>query len=175
MNPHTTYIICPFPPPPLLRSDPQVYTAVVELSARLVAEPKVLTAVNELLLASSHKVLEDPQVVDHSKTFVAEVVADDALQRTGQREGGREGSQGLVAECLRPQSRRRLTCPWPPPPFLFPSFPSSSLLRGHGHMELVSIFLPAKTGPGALVRSPMRGRGIHAEWWAGRWVGGECV
>ncbi|TFJ82348.1 hypothetical protein NSK_006321 [Nannochloropsis salina CCMP1776] len=66
-----------------LVQDPEVYAAVVELSARLVAEPKVLTAVNELLLASSHKVLEDPQVVDHSKTFVAEVVADDALQRTG--------------------------------------------------------------------------------------------
>ena len=29
------------------------------------------------------QVLDDPEVAEHSKTFVAEVVADDSLQRTG--------------------------------------------------------------------------------------------
>lgn len=66
-----------------LVKDPEVYTAVVELSTRLVVDPRIQVAVNQLLLTSSHKVLEDPEVVDHSKTFIAEVVADDALQRTG--------------------------------------------------------------------------------------------
>ncbi|CAM9637026.1 unnamed protein product [Ascophyllum nodosum] len=61
----------------------QVFEAVSKLTSRVIQHPEVQASLSEVLAASSHEVLEDPEVLDHSKEFVAQVIGDDAVQRSG--------------------------------------------------------------------------------------------
>lgn len=61
----------------------EVFSAASEVSSRVIQDPDVQETLTAILSASSHKVLEDEQVFDHSKEFVAQVVGDDAVQRSG--------------------------------------------------------------------------------------------
>ena len=61
----------------------EVFVAVSQLSSRVIQDPDVQETLTAILSASSHKVLEDEQVFDHSKEFVAQVVGDDAVQQSG--------------------------------------------------------------------------------------------
>ncbi|CAM9150728.1 unnamed protein product [Phaeothamnion confervicola] len=66
-----------------LTQDEEVFNAVAQLGARLIEHELVQNALAEVLKNSSHVVLNDAVVLAHSKDFVADVVADDAVQRTG--------------------------------------------------------------------------------------------
>lgn len=57
--------------------------AVLELLNRLFAEPEVQQSVHKLLTESSHAVLNDDSIAEHSRQFVSEVVSDAEVQRTG--------------------------------------------------------------------------------------------
>ena len=46
-------------------------------------EQEVQEAVQKLLVESSHAVLNDGSIADHSRQFVSEVVSDAEVQRTG--------------------------------------------------------------------------------------------
>lgn len=61
----------------------EVFAAVSDLSSRVIQDPDVQETLTAMLSASSHKVLEDEQIFDHSKEFVAQVMGDDAVQRSG--------------------------------------------------------------------------------------------
>ena len=43
---------------------------------------KVMEATQTLLTNSAHKTLNDPEILDHSMEFAADVVGDDVVQRT---------------------------------------------------------------------------------------------
>lgn len=43
---------------------------------------QVMTATQILLTESAHKTLNDPEILDHSMEFAADVVGDDVVQRT---------------------------------------------------------------------------------------------
>ena len=66
-----------------LCKDPAVAAAATELVASMGSVNSVQTSTNNLLMGASHAVMNDPGVMEHSKEFVADVVADDAIQRTG--------------------------------------------------------------------------------------------
>lgn len=48
----------------------------------LIAFAQVLAATQKLLMESAHRALNDEEILDHSMEFVADVVADDTIQRT---------------------------------------------------------------------------------------------
>ncbi|CAN0535886.1 unnamed protein product, partial [Scytosiphon promiscuus] len=52
----------------------EVFAAVSDLSSRVIQDPDVQETLTAMLSASSHKVLEDEQIFDHSKEFVAQVM-----------------------------------------------------------------------------------------------------
>ena len=56
---------------------------MLELLSRLFAEPEVQEAVRNMLTDSSHAVLNDDSIAEHSRRFVSEVVSDAEVQRTG--------------------------------------------------------------------------------------------
>lgn len=66
-----------------LCSDPEVMDASAKLIIELGLQEEITEATAKLLTNSSHVVMSDPEILDHSKEFVADVVADDAIQRTG--------------------------------------------------------------------------------------------
>mmetsp|Transcript_22940 Transcript_22940/g.29789 ORF Transcript_22940/g.29789 Transcript_22940/m.29789 type:complete len:392 (+) Transcript_22940:77-1252(+) len=66
-----------------LSLEEEVYDAVVELTKRVLADESVNAQVVELLSKSSFSVLEDEEVISHSKEFITEVVTDDSIQRKG--------------------------------------------------------------------------------------------
>ncbi|CAM9895236.1 unnamed protein product [Laminaria digitata] len=61
----------------------EVFDAASQLAASVFQDPNIEDMLTAILSASSHKVLEDEQVFDHSKEFVAQVMGDDAVQRSG--------------------------------------------------------------------------------------------
>jgi hypothetical protein len=56
-----------------LLKDKEVLQAVNELCIQVTTSPAVQQHVNALLIQSSQEVLKDPELVDQSKEFVAEV------------------------------------------------------------------------------------------------------
>ncbi|CAN0229952.1 unnamed protein product, partial [Discosporangium mesarthrocarpum] len=61
----------------------KILEAVSDLAGRVMAEEQVRVKLGTMMSASSHKVLEDDTVLLRSKVFVAEVMGDDAVQRSG--------------------------------------------------------------------------------------------
>eukprot|EP00752_Nemacystus_decipiens_P012697 g11249.t1 len=61
----------------------EVYAAVTALASRVIQDPEVQATLSTVLSASSREVLRDQVVFDHSKVFVAQVMGDDAVQRSG--------------------------------------------------------------------------------------------
>ena len=73
--------------PPLLRSvqlcaDPEVFAAASELVAQLGLEEEVRAATSLVMVHSSHTVLNDAGILEHSKEFASDVIGDDSVQRT---------------------------------------------------------------------------------------------
>ena len=66
-----------------LVNDEDVYKELTKLVVKLGEEQEVLDATQQLLTESSHRTLNDPNVLDHSMEFATEVMGDDVLQRTG--------------------------------------------------------------------------------------------
>ncbi len=66
-----------------LVNDEEVYRELTTLVVKLGEEQEVLAATQQLLTKSAHRTLNDPNILDHSMEFAAEVVGDDAVQRTG--------------------------------------------------------------------------------------------
>ncbi|GMI41642.1 hypothetical protein TeGR_g839, partial [Tetraparma gracilis] len=65
-----------------LCADPAVAKAANELAAAIQREPQVRSATAELLTASSHSVMSSPDILDHSKDFISDVILDAGVQRT---------------------------------------------------------------------------------------------
>lgn len=66
-----------------LTEDADVERALSKLATRLLAEDeRVAAATQSLLTESVHRTLNDPDVLDHSMEFAADVVGDDVVQRT---------------------------------------------------------------------------------------------
>ena len=66
-----------------LVNDEEVYKELTKLVVKLGEEQEVLDATQQLLTESSHRTMNDPNVLDHSMEFATEVMGDDVLQRTG--------------------------------------------------------------------------------------------
>lgn len=65
-----------------LTDDQEVNRAVTKMVARLADDEEVMAATQALLTESAHKTLNDPEILDHSMEFAADVVGDDVVQRT---------------------------------------------------------------------------------------------
>lgn len=63
--------------------NPEVLAAVSQLSVDVMATPEVSAATNGLMAAASSKTMEDEDIMDQSREFLADVVGDDRLQREG--------------------------------------------------------------------------------------------
>lgn len=66
-----------------LVNDEEVYRELTTLVVKLGEEQEVLAATQQLLTKSAHRTMNDPNILDHSMEFAAEVVGDDVVQRTG--------------------------------------------------------------------------------------------
>ena len=66
-----------------LVNDEEVYRELMTLIVKLGEEQDVLSATQQLLTKSAHRTMNDPNILDHSMEFAAEVVGDDVVQRTG--------------------------------------------------------------------------------------------
>lgn len=66
-----------------LCAEPEVRSAALELVVALLQEDEVRDAARALLVSTSHRVLENAEVVEHSKQFVAHVARDDSVRRSG--------------------------------------------------------------------------------------------
>lgn len=66
-----------------LINDEEVYRELTTLVVKLGEEQEVLAATQQLLTKSAHRTMNDPNILDHSMEFAAEVVGDDVVQRTG--------------------------------------------------------------------------------------------
>lgn len=66
-----------------LLNDEEVYRELMNLVVKLGEEQEVLAATQQLLTKSAHRTMNDPNVLEHSMEFAAEVVGDDVVQRTG--------------------------------------------------------------------------------------------
>jgi sorbitol-specific phosphotransferase system component IIC len=62
--------------------DEEVLEELVRLLQKLGQDQDVLDATKSLLTESTHNALNDPQILDHSMEFAADVVGDDVVQRT---------------------------------------------------------------------------------------------
>ncbi|KAG5182267.1 hypothetical protein JKP88DRAFT_269953 [Tribonema minus] len=60
-----------------------VYEAFLDMVSRIIAEPRVKEQVSLIMADGSHHVLADADVLQHGKDFVAEVMGDDQVQKTG--------------------------------------------------------------------------------------------
>jgi hypothetical protein len=65
-----------------LCSDPQVLEASTKLASNLQNEPLVYEATSKLMIDSSHEVMNNPEILDHTKDFVSDVITDSSIQRT---------------------------------------------------------------------------------------------
>jgi len=66
-----------------LSKEEQVYLALVELTKRVLMDDSIQAVVSDLLSKSSLSVLEEKKVIEESKKFVAEVVADKTIHKAG--------------------------------------------------------------------------------------------
>jgi hypothetical protein len=62
--------------------DEEVLEELVRLLQKLGQDQDVLDATKTLLTESTHNALNDPEILDHSMEFAADVVGDDVVQRT---------------------------------------------------------------------------------------------
>jgi hypothetical protein len=65
-----------------LLQDDTFQTELVNMIVRISQNEKILEATKVLLTESAHKTLVDPEILDHSMEFAADVVGDDFVQRT---------------------------------------------------------------------------------------------
>ena len=65
-----------------LTKDEDINQAVTEMVVRLTKDDEVMEATHLLLKESTHKTLNDQDILDHSMEFAADVVGDDVVQRT---------------------------------------------------------------------------------------------
>lgn len=65
-----------------LTHDESIKQSLQQLLVRLGKDPEVIYATQSLLTTSAHKTLQDPEVLDHSMEFAANIVGDDVVQRT---------------------------------------------------------------------------------------------
>eukprot|EP00550_Attheya_septentrionalis_P009098 CAMPEP_0198284546 /NCGR_PEP_ID=MMETSP1449-20131203/4001_1 /TAXON_ID=420275 /ORGANISM="Attheya septentrionalis, Strain CCMP2084" /LENGTH=692 /DNA_ID=CAMNT_0043981653 /DNA_START=135 /DNA_END=2210 /DNA_ORIENTATION=- len=80
-----------------LIADEQVYAEFTKLLVRLASEEEVLASTQALLTESTHKALNDPEILDHSMEFATDVVGDDVVQRTSG-----EALRNTVTYAVRP-------------------------------------------------------------------------
>ena len=84
-----------------LTADPEVSKAVEELAIRVMNTNAVVDTTNKLMLDSSKGVMEDATIMEQSREFLTEVVADDRLQR----EGG-DALWNTIAHAVKPSAYR---------------------------------------------------------------------
>lgn len=65
-----------------LLKDKEIYNELTGMVVLLAEENEVLDATRSLLTESAHNALNDPEILDHSMDFAADVVGDDLVQRT---------------------------------------------------------------------------------------------
>lgn len=80
-----------------LLQDEEVYNELTGLVVRLGEDKEVLAATKELLTESAHQALNDPEVLDHSMEFAADIVGDNVIQRTSG-----EALRNTVTYAVRP-------------------------------------------------------------------------
>lgn len=80
-----------------LIADEEVYDEFTKLLVRLGNEEEVVSATQALLTESTHKALNDPEILDHSMEFATDVVGDDVVQRTSG-----EALRNTVTYAVRP-------------------------------------------------------------------------
>jgi predicted nucleic-acid-binding protein len=66
-----------------LSQEPEVYEALVGLTSRVLNDDRVRSQIVAVMTDSSHTVMNDSTVMKHSKDFVAEVMGDEQVQRSG--------------------------------------------------------------------------------------------
>jgi len=65
-----------------LTQNPEVIAACSTLAAEVQKEPVVNDALTKLLTESSHNVMNNGDILDHTKDFVSDVITDSSIQRT---------------------------------------------------------------------------------------------
>ncbi|CAM9089963.1 unnamed protein product [Chrysoparadoxa australica] len=84
-----------------LSQNEEVYNAMVEMSAKVVRDPRVTTQFGITVTESSHAVLSDENILLHSKDFVSEVLEDEAVQQTGGDAIWQTVQRGLRSKLLK--------------------------------------------------------------------------
>lgn len=84
--------------------EPDVKDALIQMIQRLGNDPQVQSATQTLLQDSTHHVLNDPDVLDHSMEFATDVLGDDIVQRTAG-----EALRNTVGHAFRPATSVLLT------------------------------------------------------------------
>lgn len=64
-----------------LSKDPEIMNLLTDFLVKLLKEPQITDATRDLLMESANTVLQDHEILQKSKEFVAEVVGDDMIQR----------------------------------------------------------------------------------------------
>jgi len=63
-------------------ADPEVLKSLSVLVSKVGAEDTIGAATATLLTSATHTVMNDPDILNHSKDFVSDVVTDDVIQKT---------------------------------------------------------------------------------------------
>eukprot|EP00594_Rhizosolenia_setigera_P012323 CAMPEP_0178958346 /NCGR_PEP_ID=MMETSP0789-20121207/11562_1 /TAXON_ID=3005 /ORGANISM="Rhizosolenia setigera, Strain CCMP 1694" /LENGTH=577 /DNA_ID=CAMNT_0020640983 /DNA_START=456 /DNA_END=2189 /DNA_ORIENTATION=+ len=87
-----------------LCQNPEVNEVFTEMIVSLTEDEKVMEATQRLLTNSVHKSLNDPEVLEHSMEFAADVVGDDVVQRTSG-----EALWNTISYSFKPENSSLLT------------------------------------------------------------------